>query len=81
MFFIRLAEALRIISRKHPTKILESTMNSFNKVKKFDPVLIISPNHNWIAQSQQEPIGTAWILNKVGVRKSDVGEDDNFFKR
>ncbi|CAB4432813.1 unnamed protein product [Rhizophagus irregularis] len=29
------------------------------------------------AQPQQEPIGTAWA--KVGVRKSDFGQDDSFY--
>ncbi|CAG8729946.1 7665_t:CDS:2, partial [Racocetra persica] len=52
-----------------------------NKVDNFDPVLIISPNCNWIAQNtyqklSNEPIGTAWILTKVEVRKSDFGEDN-----
>src|SRR5438046_8745892 len=31
------------------------------------------------AQLQQEPIGTAWILNNVAVRRSDFAEDDRFF--
>ncbi|RIA80419.1 hypothetical protein C1645_745256 [Glomus cerebriforme] len=31
------------------------------------------------AQSQQEPIGTAWILTNVAVHKSDYAEDDSFF--
>jgi len=108
-------------------------------VDEFDPVLIISPNQNWInqhthaayqavmdafatdglrnkrrdensrcifhfphstelytvrgnirtqhpnaffdpnAQPQQEPIGTAWILHNVAVRRSDYAEDDSFF--
>jgi hypothetical protein len=33
------------------------------------------------AQPQQEPIGTAWILNNVAVRKSDFAEDNRFFIR
>ncbi|CAG8614941.1 910_t:CDS:2 [Ambispora gerdemannii] len=121
-------------------KDIEKYDKQLDKVDEFDPVLIISPNHNWInqhtlqnyqtvmnafatdslrrnnrrdenslcvfhfstvtelytvrrnirtlhpnaffdpnAQPQQQPIGTAWILNKVGVRKSDFGEDDSFF--
>ncbi|RGB43677.1 hypothetical protein C1646_680124, partial [Rhizophagus diaphanus] len=31
------------------------------------------------AQPQQEPIGTAWILTNVAVRKSDYAQDDSFF--
>ncbi|CAG8654976.1 4968_t:CDS:1, partial [Ambispora leptoticha] len=29
--------------------------------------------------AQLNPIGTAWILTKVGVRKSDFGVDNRFF--
>src|SRR6185436_9423426 len=36
-------------------------------------VQALSPN------PRTQPIGKAWILNKVGTRKSDFGIDDNFF--
>ncbi|KAF0544216.1 hypothetical protein F8M41_003035 [Gigaspora margarita] len=32
-----------------------------------------------IPNAQLQPIGTAWILTKVGVRKSDFGVDNRFF--
>ncbi|CAG8809469.1 6718_t:CDS:1, partial [Cetraspora pellucida] len=32
-----------------------------------------------LTNAQLQPIGTAWILTKVGVRSSDFGEDDRFF--
>jgi len=32
-----------------------------------------------IPNARLHPVGTAWILTKVGVRNSDFGEDDNFF--
>jgi hypothetical protein len=41
------------------------------------PNAFFDPN----AQSQQGPIGNAWILNNVAVRKSDFAEDDRFFRR
>ncbi|PKY41459.1 hypothetical protein RhiirA4_441308 [Rhizophagus irregularis] len=95
-----------------------------NQADELDPVLIISPNLNWINQygepayhlvmdgfateglrnarnairqrlinafhippslqashphGQTVPVGTAWILTKVGVRDSDFWEDDSFF--
>ena len=39
------------------------------------PNAFFDPN----VQPQQEPIGTAWILNNVAVRRSDFAEDDSFF--
>ncbi|KAF0419062.1 His-Me finger endonuclease [Gigaspora margarita] len=138
--FVSTREALRIVLPQASNEDIGKYDEQLNKVDEFDPVLIISPNHNWItqntlpnyqrvmnafatnnlqpnsrrdenslcvfhfstvtelyavrrnirrlhpnaffnpyAQPQQEPIGTAWILNKVGIRKSDFGEDDNFF--
>jgi len=32
-----------------------------------------------IPNPRTQPIGTAWILTTVGIRKSDFSEDDNFF--
>ncbi|CAG8642564.1 7159_t:CDS:2 [Ambispora gerdemannii] len=32
-----------------------------------------------LPNAQQQPVGTAWILTKVGIRKSDFGEDNSFF--
>ncbi|CAG8528946.1 14358_t:CDS:2 [Gigaspora margarita] len=130
--FVSTREALRIILPQASNEDIGKYDEQLNKVDEFDPVLIISPNHNWItqntlrnyqtvmnafatnnlrpnsrrdenslcvfhfstvtelytvrgnirrlhpnaffdrnAQPQQEPIGTAWILNKVGVRTSD----------
>jgi hypothetical protein len=39
------------------------------------PNAFFDPN----AQIQQEPIGTAWILTNVAVRRSDYAVDDSFF--
>ncbi|CAB4381410.1 unnamed protein product [Rhizophagus irregularis] len=46
-----------------------------NAVCTLHPNALFDPN----AQLQQEPIGTAWILNNVAVRKSDFADDDRFF--
>lgn len=46
-----------------------------NAVCTLHPNAFFDPN----AQTQQEPIGTAWILNNVAVRKSDFVEGDRFF--
>ncbi|CAG8522984.1 11570_t:CDS:1 [Ambispora leptoticha] len=139
--FVSTREALETIFPQASDEDIGKYENQLDKVDDFDPVLIISPNHNWInqhtlqtyqavmnafatndlqqqnnrrdenslcvfhfatvtelytvrrnirklhpnaffdpnAQPQQMPIGTAWILNKVGIRKSDFGEDDSFF--
>ena len=138
--FVPTRQALRTVFPQASDEDIEKYDKQLNKVDDFDPVLIISPNQNWITQNtlqnyqmvmnafatnrlrpnnrrdenslcvfhfstvtelytvrgnvrrlypnaffdpnaipQQEPIGTAWILTKVGVRRSDFGEDDNFF--
>ncbi|CAG8623003.1 31210_t:CDS:2 [Gigaspora margarita] len=138
--FVSTREALRTALPQASNEDIGKYDEQLNKVDNFDPVLIISPNHNWIAQNtyqnyqtvmnafatnhlqpnnrrdenslcvfhfstvtelytvrgnicrlhpnaffdpnaqpQQVPIGTAWLLTKVGVRKSDFGEDDRFF--
>ncbi|CAG8476824.1 13305_t:CDS:1 [Racocetra fulgida] len=138
--FVPTREALRTVLPQASNEDIEKYDEQLNKVGNFDPVLIISPNHNWIAQNtypnyqtvmnafatnllrpnnrrdekslyvfhfstvtelytvrenicrlhpnaffdpnaqpRQEPIGTAWILTKVGARKSDFGEDNRFF--
>jgi len=122
-------------------KDIQKYSQQLDEIEDFDPVLVISPDHNWIgqhsfqnyqtvmnafatdslqqnrrrdkgslcvfyfsdmselydvrqnirtlyphaffdsrAQPPQRPIGTAWILVKVGVQKSDYAEDDSFFK-
>ena len=35
--------------------------------------------HLQLPNSQLYPIGTAWILTSVGIRRSDFGEDNRFF--
>ncbi|CAG8702339.1 4290_t:CDS:1, partial [Gigaspora rosea] len=135
--FVPTREALRTTLPQASNEDIGKYDEQLNKVDDFDPVLIISPNRNWIAQNtyrnyqavmnafatdqlqpnkrrdenslcvfhfstmaelytvrenicrlhpnaffdrnaqpQQEPIGTAWILTKVGIRKSDFVEDN-----
>src|SRR6185312_6868552 len=133
-------EALRTILPDASKKDIEKYVQQLNDIEDFDPVLVISPDHNWIhqhsfqnyqtvmnafatdslqpsrrrdkssfcvfhfsdmtelydvrenirtlyphaffnshAQPPQPPIGTAWILVKIGVQKSDYGKDAAFF--
>ncbi|CAG8519401.1 1076_t:CDS:2 [Funneliformis mosseae] len=138
--FVSTREALMTVLPQASDENIRKYERQLDDVEDFDPVLIISPNQNWInqhslqayqavmnafatdrlrqnnrrdensltvfhfanvtemynvrgnirtqypiafydpkAQPQQEPIGIAWILTKVGVRRSDFGEDDSFF--
>ncbi|CAG8640445.1 275_t:CDS:2, partial [Dentiscutata erythropus] len=45
-------------------------------IRRLYPNAFFDPN----AQPRQEPIGKAWLLTKMGVKKSDFGKDDSFFK-
>ncbi|GES99504.1 hypothetical protein GLOIN_2v1779675 [Rhizophagus clarus] len=85
--FVSTREALITVLPQASKEDIENYDEQLSKVDLFDPVLIISANQNWINQNTyaayqqppQEPIGTAWILNNVAVRKSDFAEDDRFF--
>ncbi|CAG8819614.1 4794_t:CDS:2, partial [Gigaspora margarita] len=105
--FVSTKEVLRTIL---PNASEDDIKKYDQQLNNLDPVIIISPNQNWIrqnslpnyqmctelntvrrnihrsypnaffdpnAQPRQESIGKAWLLTKVGARKSDFGEDDS----
>ncbi|CAG8541121.1 16721_t:CDS:2, partial [Acaulospora morrowiae] len=79
--FVSTHEALKTIFPQATNEEITKYEKQLSRVKNLDPVLIISPNQAWINQqalipnAQPHPIGTAWILTKVGMRNSDFGED------
>ncbi|CAG8575020.1 603_t:CDS:2 [Paraglomus occultum] len=137
--FASTEDALKNILPDASKTDIEKYAQQLEDVENYDPILVISPNYNWIhqhshqnyqkimnefatnglqqnrrdkgslcvfhfadvtelyavrrniraiyphaffdprAQPQQHPIGTAWVLYKIGMRKSDYDADECFF--